>query len=139
MWLSEKAASRRGGERARAKVGGVTIGGTDAAVLLSGEYRSLGVLSPQGLSWRPAAGAQVLVIETDDGEKFIAGALDGSGLTGLQDGEICLRGGGAWLKLGADGAISAEGDVHLNGNVYITGRLFLNGTEVTADNEETVI
>ena len=134
MWLSEKAAARAAsgaGTAASAKVGSVTIGGKSAAVLLTGECRNLGVLSPQGVTWRPSAGTQVLVLETDDGERFIAGALDGGGSFGtLGDGEVCLRGGDAWLKLGADGVISAEGNVHLDGDVYITGRLFLNGVQI---------
>ena len=102
MWLSEKAVVRENAG-AGAKVGSVTIGGENAAVLLTGECRNLSVLSPQGVTWRPGAGTQVLVLETDDGEKFIVGAVDGGG---------------------------TQGSLRLNGDVYITGRLFLNGVRV---------
>ena len=129
MWLSEKAVARAAAG-AGARVGSVTNGGKSAAVLLTGECRNLSVLSPQGVSWRPGAGTQVLVVETDDGEKFIAGAVDGGGsFDSLREGEVCLRGGDGWLKLDADGAI------RIKGNVYITGRLFLNGKEVTVKEE----
>ena len=131
MWLSERAAGRAGGG-VRAEVGTVTVGGRDPAVLLDGESRNLGRISPGGLSWMPAVGDEVLVLETGDGERWILGAADG-GIPSLRDGEVCLRCGGAWLKLGQDGSISAEGDLHLNGDVYITGRLYLNGVEITAE------
>lgn len=132
MWLSEQI-RQKAGAGASAGVGGVTIAGENAAVMLSGEHRGLKVLAPQGVFWRPGAGTQVMVLATDDGERFILGAADGSDGPPLDEGELCLRSGGGWLKLGADGAISAEGELHINGNVYITGRLFLNGEEVKAE------
>lgn len=136
MWLSERAAAGDGTPAAHAEVGNVTIGGREAAVMLSGERRNLGVISPQGVTWRPAAGTQVLVMETDDGEMYILGAADGGGcFESLGAGEVCLRSGDAWLKLGTDGTISAEGELHIDGDVYITGRLFLNGVPVTAEGE----
>ena len=132
MWLSEQV--RRGsGSGASAGVGGVTIGGENAAVMLSGEYRGLRVLSPEGLSWRPAAGTQVMVLTTDDGERFILGAADAQDAAPLGEGELCLRSGSGWLRLSPDGAISAEGEIHINGDVYITGRLYLNGEEVKVE------
>lgn len=131
MWLSEQV-RRKSGAGASAGVGGVTIGGESAAVMLSGEYRGLKVLSPEGFHWRPGAGTQVMVLATDDGERFILGAADEAAPLSLDEGELCLRSGSGWLKLGADGVISAEGEIHVNGDVYITGRLFLNGTEVKA-------
>lgn len=135
MWLSEQAASRAGnGGGAAARVGSVTIGGKSAAVLLTGEYRGLGVLAPRGVAWRPGTGAQVLVIETDDGERFIAGTVDGE--NEAADGELCLGAGSAKLRFGADQKICAEGELRLTGDLYLTGRLFLNGVEIKA--EETV-
>ena len=134
MWLSEQV-HRRSGSGPSAGVGGVTIGGESAAVMLSGEYRGLKALAPAGCHWRPGAGTQVMVLTTDDGERFILGAADEAGLSSLEEGELCLKSGSCWLKLGADGAISAEGEVHVNGDVYITGRLFLNGTEIKVGND----
>ena len=131
MWLSEHAAAGGRTERARAKIGTVTIGGKNAAVLLSGEQRNLGVIAPQGMQWRPGREQQVLVLETDDGERYILGVA-GTGGESLSEGELCLKCGETWLKLGHDGSISAEGEVHICGDVYVTGRLFLNGIEVQA-------
>ena len=133
MWLSERAAGHASGGF-RAEAGTVTVGGKDTAVLLDGEYRGLGRISPGGVSWRPAVGDEVLVLETGDGERWILGAAD-SGFSSLQDGEVCLRSGSAWLKLDRNGSISAEGDWHINGDVYITGRLYLNGVQITAEAE----
>lgn len=129
MWLSEQV-SRRSGAGPSAGVGGVTIGGENAAVMLSGEYRGLKVLAPEGFHWRPVTGKQAMVLTTDDGERFILGAADGAGIPSLEEGELCLRSGSGWLKLGADGVISAEGEIHVNGDVYITGKLYLNGKEI---------
>ena len=131
MWLSERAGAGGGAAYARAKVGTVTIGGRNAAVLLSSEQRNLGILSPGGLQWRPGQDQQVLVLETDDGERYILGTADEGGST-LGEGELCLKCGETWLKIGADGSISAEGEVHVCGDVFLTGRLFLNGVEVQA-------
>lgn len=129
MWLSEQV-RRKADTAASAGVGGVTIGGESAAVMLSGEYRGLKVLTPGGISWQPSTGAQVMVLTTDDGERFILGTADGAGGPSLSEGELCLKSGDCWLKLGADGVIRAEGEIRMKGNVYITGRLFLNGIEV---------
>ena len=131
MWLSEHTAAAGRAQHARAGVGTVTIGGRNAAVLLGGEQRNIGIIAPQGMQWRPAREQQVLVLETDDGERYILGAADPGG-DGLGEGEICLKSGETWLKIGRDGSISAEGEVHICGDMYLTGRLFLNGIEVQA-------
>lgn len=133
MWLSEQV--RRGsGSGASAGVGGVTIGGESAAVMLSGEHRGLKVLSPEGVYWRPGTGTQVMVLTTDDGESFILGTADARGTPPLEEGELCFRSGSGCLKLGADGVISAEGEVHINGDVYVTGNLLVNGRKVEVEN-----
>ena len=131
MWLSEHAAAAGGTKRARAGIGTVTIGGKNAAVLLAGEQRNLGVIAPQGMQWRPGRDRQALVLETDDGERYILGVAEPAGES-LGEGELCLKCGETWLKLGSDGTLSAEGEVHLCGDVYVTGKLFLNGIEVQA-------
>ena len=129
MWLSEKAAARRAGA-ASAGTGIVSIGGTAPAVYTDGEHRALRVLAPMGMEWQLRTGDDVLLLETDDGERYILGTVDEGGTLG--EGELCLKCGGTWLKIGADGSISAEGEVHICGDVFLTGRLFLNGTEVQA-------
>ncbi|MCC8156631.1 MAG: hypothetical protein LIO54_05090 [Oscillospiraceae bacterium] len=136
MWLSERIApSQRGG--AHAETGDVTIGGAKPAVLLDGERRGVRVVSPQGICWKPAVGTQALLLETDDGEKYILGLPDGGiDAAALPDGALCLRRGAAWLCLETDGTISAGGELHIAGDVYLTGRLFLNGVELTAETEE---
>lgn len=132
MWLAEQAAGG-GGMRVRAGVGTVTVGGERPAVLLDGERRELGILAPRGVGWRPAEGTQVLVLETDDGERFVLGEVDGGGVfRSLGAGELCLRCGESWLRLDRNG-ISAEGELHLDGDVTITGRLIVNGVVVGAE------
>ena len=114
MWISERAALRRG-SAASASVGPVTIGGADTTVLTDGEKRGLRVLAPQGLQWQPSEGGDVLVLETDDGERYILGAAVPS--DGLQRGELLLQCGGTKLKIGPEG-------------VEITGQLRLNGRQL---------
>ena len=118
MWISEKASQSRMRSGTMAGVGPVTIGGAEPAVLLSGENRSLRILTPGGVQWQPKAGEQVMVLETADGERLILGAVSESGMA-LADGELCLSCGGVRLKLTADG-------------IYITGALYLNGIPLVA-------
>lgn len=129
MWLSERAAAAGAAPGPKAAVGALTIGGKSAAVQLSGEVRGIGLVSPAGVQWRPARNEQVLVLETDEGERYILGIAAG-GSERLGEGELCLKCGETQLKLGRDGAIRAEGDVHLHGDVFVTGRLFVNGVEI---------
>ena len=129
MWLSERAAASGAAAGPKAAVGTLTISGRSAAVQLSGEVRGIGFVGPQGLQWRPAGNEPVLVLETDEGERYILGIAAG-GSDSLDEGELCLKCGEAQLKLGRDGSIRAEGDVHLHGDVFVTGRLFVNGMEI---------
>ena len=129
MWLSERAAAAGGAAGPKAAVGALTIGGKNAAVQLGGEVRGIGLVSPQGLQWRPAGNEQVLVLETDEGERYILG-IAAAGSESLAEGELCLKCGEAQLKLGRDGSVRAEGDVHLHGDVFVTGRLFVNGVQI---------
>ena len=135
MWLGEKTGKMGDAARSHAKVGTVSVGGESAAVITCGEQRNLIVGSPQVMYWQPGAGQQALVMETDDGERFILGVV-AAHAPSLGEGEICLRCGETWLKIGRHGEISAEGEMHIDGNVYITGRLFLNGIEVSANGGE---
>ena len=146
MWLSERTAAHTDSEpenAAGALVGTVTIGGEHPAVLLGGEYRTLGVAAPRGVVWRPEAGSQVLVVETGDGERFIAGVVESEGRAEDKskdkeqppaDGELCLSGKKVSLKLGdefaSSGIIRHKGDVYVTGRVYVTGQMFLNGLPV---------
>ena len=118
MWLSEKAASHGSGRGASARMGSVTLGGAKTSVLLSGENRDLQLLTPGGIYWQPEAGTHVMVLETDDGERFVLGRTAEN--ENLKSGELALRCGETVLKLSKDG-------------IWITGRLFLNGTEITAE------
>ena len=121
MWLSERFAGDRTRPGTEAGVGTVTIGGANAAVLLSGEKRDLGLLRPGGIDWQPEKNDQVMVLQTSDGERFILGTVS-AGTEPLADGELCLSCGDTKLKLGRDG-------------INITGRLFLNGIEIDVGEE----
>ncbi len=120
MWVSQAFASAAHGDAVRADVGPVTIGGENAAVLLSGEARGLHVVSPGGIAWTPETDTQVMVLETGDGERFILGTAQQGGSAD----ELTLHCGDARVR------------ICRNGSVYVEGRLFLNGTELTAGVEE---
>ena len=124
MWLAERAA--RAGEPAglQAETGTVTIGGSSAAVLLSGECRDVRPLAPGGVLWLPEAGEPALVLETGAGERFLLGIA--AEADGLAAGELELRRGDAAIRLRRDGTIL------LRGAVQIEGSLALNGTELEA-------
>ena len=122
MWLSEKASENRKRSGAEASVGPVTISGSTAAVLLSGESRGLEVLAPCGVRWQPEKDTQVMVLQTSDGERFILGAA-AAGKEPLRDGELCFSCGETMLKLTRDG-------------IFLTGKVFVNGN-VLGSGEET--
>jgi len=123
MWLSRKAAGRH--EEETATAGSVTIGGDAPGVMTAGEIRGMGVWSPGGYVWRPAAGENVLVIKCGDGQRAVAGRETAAGPEGMKPGEVYIMAKGAslWLK--------NDGGIEISGNVNITGSLMLNGDEIT--------
>lgn len=128
MWLSEKLT--RGRQKEAAEYGTVTIGGENAAVLMSGEARNLETICPNGLSWLPEMRRQVVVVHTADGERLIVGMLGGSD-GDLEGGEVRLYSQKASLTLKNNGDLLIKGESYIDGNVYINGRLFVNGALVT--------
>ena len=60
MWLSGQ--HKRPADCGEGQTGIVTVGGSEAAVLLDSERRGLEVYAPAGYYWTPEAGQRVLVI-----------------------------------------------------------------------------
>jgi len=120
MWISEQTAAKRI-SASGTKIGRVTIGGEQAAVLAEGESRKIRSVAPAGFLWKPRTGTEVLVLETEEGERFILGEVVPA--AGFQNGEILLKCGETMLKIGS-------------GAVEITGRLLLNGAEVQVGGEQ---
>lgn len=112
MWLSQKRAERW---ESPAQVGVVTLEGDPAAVYQSSERRDLPVFAPGGYCWRPALGAEVLVLKT--GAQGEGACVAGTRITAnVAPGEVRIQSeGGASITLGADGTIRLEGDVLVNG------------------------
>ncbi|WP_286167284.1 hypothetical protein [Clostridium sp. J1101437_171009_A5] len=117
MWLSQKRPERW---ESPAQVGVVTLEGDPAAVYQSGERRDLPVFAPGGYCWRPALGAEVLVLKT--GAQGEGACVAGTRITAnVAPGEVRIQSeGGASITLGADGTIRLEGDVLVNG-VHLPG------------------
>ena len=112
MWLSQKRPERW---ESPAQVGVVTLEGDPAAVYQSSERRDLPVFAPGGYCWRPALGAEVLVLKT--GAPGEGACVAGTRITAnVAPGEVRIQSeGGASITLGADGTIRLEGDVLVNG------------------------
>ncbi|MBC5730695.1 hypothetical protein H8S34_07580 [Pseudoflavonifractor sp. NSJ-25] len=112
MWLSQKRPERW---ESPAQVGVVTLEGDPAAVYQSSERRDLPVFAPGGYCWRPALGAEVLVLKT--GAQGEGACVAGTRITAnVAPGEVRIQSeGGASITLGADGTIRLEGDVLVNG------------------------
>ena len=112
MWLSQKRPERW---ESPAQVGVVTLEGDPAAVYQSGERRDLPVFAPGGYCWRPALGAEVLVLKT--GAQGEGACVAGTRITAnVAPGEVRIQSeGGASITLGADGTTPLAGDALVNG------------------------
>ena len=122
MWLAEKAASG-GGAAETAEIGVVTISGNKPSVMLGGEKRNVELLVFPGLSWKPAAGEQVLVLRAGD-EYFVCGAPGVEDGNGLAAGEFRLK------SRGASVTVRNGGGIELRGSVNVAGSLSINGTNI---------
>ena len=118
MWLAEKAASGVGTADA-AEIGVVTIGGDRPSVLLDGERRNVELLVFPGLSWKPAAGEQVLVLHV--GEEYFVWGAPGTEEGDLAAGELRLKSRGASVTVKNDGGIELRGDVNVAGSLSVNG------------------
>lgn len=122
MWLAEKAASG-GGAAETAEIGVVTIGGDRPSVMLGGEKRNVELLVFPGMSWKPAAGEQVLVLRAGE-EYFVCGTPGAEGGNGLAAGELRLK------SRGASVTVKNSGGIELRGDVNVVGRLLVNGVDI---------
>ena len=113
MWLSQQLARRESEASGEISRGKVTIGGDSAAVMLQGERRELATLCPAGMSWSPAAGDDVVVLQSEDGERFIIGTVS-STLGNTAPGEVILKCGGNSIHISENG-IELKGSVIING------------------------
>lgn len=128
MWLAQEL-SRRGSERAgEISTGKVSVAGDKAAVMLDGERRGITVACPGGLRWNPAAGEDVIVLRSGDGEQFVLG------VAGNED-EIPEK-GGYLLKSGGNSLALGSAGVEIKGDIAAEGRLLVNGCDILAAIEE---
>ncbi|MEG1633339.1 MAG: hypothetical protein RR314_04735 [Oscillospiraceae bacterium] len=123
MWLAERTAGDADRSELAANVCETTIGGDSPAVMADGEKRSLSVLSPGGVFWKPSVGQNVLVISCGDGA-VVAGAVQRDAPAAMQPGELYIKSNGAELRL------KNNGDIELFGNISVTGTLKVNGLPV---------
>ena len=122
MWLSQRTGRGKYINRST-DVGDITIADAQTGVMLDGELRDLGLMTPGGYVWRPKKGQDVIVIKSADGENFAAGIpLDSA--QGVVPGEVLiLSDGGCQIMLKNDGSILLSGRVNINGELYINGTL----------------
>lgn len=118
MWLSQQLSRTGQHSCAEISTGRVTIAGDRAAVMLEGERREVPVACAGGITWTPAVGDDVLVLHSDEGERYILGLAGGAGEM-APPGEIILKCGDNSLRIGRDG-------------LEIKGTLLLNGRDVGA-------
>ena len=120
MWITKKiaaAAAPRTVER-----GETSIGGKETAVALRGEQRGIEVMAPGGYVWRPKRGDDVLVIKDSvRGESIVTAAKMGQAPEEMEDGEVCIRSGGAMIHLTNNGKIKIYGDIVLYGRLTYGG------------------
>lgn len=106
MWLSKKMAAKNAEE---VSVGGiVSVGGENPAVVTDGESRTLEIIAPGGLVWRPDVDQRVLLWQGN-----VVGVVQQA--ASLAPGELLFYSKGASIRLGNDGSIRLTGDVYING------------------------
>lgn len=122
MWLGKQ--QRRSGPAGEGKVGKVTIGGDEVAVMLDGERRGLEVYAPGGYRWTPRAEQRVLVIQGQGEIPCVVGVRQGEQppeQVNIEAGQGMLALGAAETALSGE-AVRLEGSaIRLNGQVYVGG------------------
>ena len=127
MWISRKMSEASHGGDSYASLGQITIGGEETGVLTESEKRNIPVVSAGGFSWRPKTGQDVLLIQTDEGEKVITGVLHQGSGTALQDGEVEICSDGAAITIGNNGIVTVLGNLKLEGNLNVSGDVSIGG------------
>ncbi|NCB51067.1 MAG: hypothetical protein EOM54_04185 [Clostridia bacterium] len=127
MWISEKMARRRDEAKDCAGIAEITIGGAAAAAYSDCESRNLAVASPGGVLWRPIAGQKVLIVPCG-GERVVAGAVQEGLPSGMENGEVYLKSGGASIFIRNNGQIVITGDVEIDGTLTVGGVPVTPGT-----------
>ena len=92
-------------------------------MMLGGEKRDVELLVFPGLSWKPAAGEQVLVLRAGD-EYFVCGVPGAESGDGLAAGELRLK------SRGASVTVKNDGGIELRGSVNVVGSLLINGANI---------
>jgi hypothetical protein len=124
MWISKKTAGQSG-DKTGVSIGRVTVGGEKPCVLTEGETRCAELAACPGV-YVPAAGDEVILCRTCDGENVVLGKI--SEAADAQSGEVYIttEGGGS-VTLRNNGDIELSGTIRLVGTVYVTGSLIING------------
>lgn len=122
MWLSKKTIETGGEKKSECKIGIVSIGGKTPCVMTEGEIRNTQRLNC-GSAYIPAAGDNVLLIKTEDGECIVAGRTEGQVPNEAEAGEVYITNKpcNAFICLKNTGEILISGKMFLQGEVYING------------------
>ena len=127
MWISRKMSEASRREEPYASLGQITIGGEETGVMTESEHRNIPMISPGGFVWRPKTGQNVLLIQTDEGEKFITGAMNKGNGTALQDGEVEIYSECASITIQNNGLVTILGNLKLDGNLNVSGDVSIGG------------
>ena len=121
MWLSGQ--HKRPADCGEGQTGIVTMGGSEAAVMLDSERRGLRVYAPAGYRWTPEVDQQVLVIQGQGEIPCIVGVRQDSvrpGSVGISANTVSVN--------GRDVSVRAEGDAVVAGqSIDLQGKVFING------------
>lgn len=122
MWTAQRSAGEKTRYQPWVDQGEVTLSEEVTGVYLDGERRQLTVSSPGGYHWKPGVGEQVLVVNSNQGDKMvhiIASEREEEPdrlepLPVLDPGDVCVT---------SDGL----GRIHLTNNqVRIQGNIYIN-------------
>lgn len=126
MWISKKMSEAAREDEPAVSLGEITIGGGSAGAVTSSEKRDMAIVSPGGFVWKPKSGQSVLVLKTGEGERVIAGAVQGTN-AGLKTGEVKISSNGASITLKNDGSILVSGNLSVSGNFSVEGSADIGG------------
>lgn len=128
MWISRKTSEIDAGNNYGGRIGVVSVGGKNPAVITDGEARNAELVTSGGSVYLAKAGDEVFLERTPDGDTVVVGHILKTIPEGVSEGEVYIEASGGSIHIKNSGEIVISGNIVLNGRTDIDGVLMINGT-----------